>query len=180
MELTDAKKKRETELLEKFCVLLNEKKVKIRELQGLVLAGGGTGRGKRKVRDEEDEEDVKGEMMDVDEGSPVGSGREDEEEEEAGRVTPGGETETGSEGEEEPSYSFRSAPPATAAGKGKGKAREVTPPPTKPVRAARRKPTASPEPVAAQASIAHRTRHAAAAVAAKPDEGSETESDDEL
>ncbi|KAK0740654.1 hypothetical protein B0T18DRAFT_213661 [Schizothecium vesticola] len=192
VELTDAKKKREAELLEKFCALLNEKKVKIREQQRMLAGGrgeihpvgggGGTGRGKRKVRDEEEEEG--GEKMDVDEESPQASARE-EEEEDAGRVTPAGETETGSEGEEGPSYSFRSPPPpvvhrgAGAAGKGKGKekAREATPPPRAPMRAPRRKPTASPEP--APASIAHRTRHAAA-VAAKPDEGSETESDDEL
>ncbi|KAK1832741.1 hypothetical protein QBC39DRAFT_67184 [Podospora conica] len=198
-ELTDAKKRRETELLEKFCVLLNEKKVKIREQQTLLAGvevgdvkvplggGGGGGRGKRKVREEEEED-----KMDVDEEvgvSPEEEGRVTPVEEE-GRVTPQGEeTETGSEGEDdEPaaSYSFRSPPKVIgrgggAAGKGKGKAREVTPSPPPPVRATRRKPTASPEPEPepAPASIAHRTRHAAA-VAAKPDEGSETESDDEL
>jgi hypothetical protein len=35
-ELTESKKARETEILEKFCVLLNEKKVKIREQQRLL------------------------------------------------------------------------------------------------------------------------------------------------
>ena len=59
--------------------------------------------------------------------------------------------------------------------KGKGKAREVTRPPPPP----RRKSTVSPDPPLQQASIAHRTRHAAA-VAEKVDQGSETESDDEL
>jgi hypothetical protein len=37
-ELTEAKTARETELLEKFCALLNEKKVKIREQQRLLSA----------------------------------------------------------------------------------------------------------------------------------------------
>ena len=37
-ELTESKKARETELLEKFCVLLNEKKLKIREQQRLLAS----------------------------------------------------------------------------------------------------------------------------------------------
>lgn len=129
-ELTWAKKAGETEMLEKVCILLNEKKVKIREQQRLLgtasvdpsrLAGlpvavptspkrvpkaSRTSKRKAPARDASDDSDDGFEKMDVDKTNnapePPSPGEKDYNTESEDIETPDGdETETGSEPEEE-------------------------------------------------------------------------------
>ena len=130
-ELTRAKKAGETEMLEKVCILLNEKKVKIREQQRLLSTASvnpskltslpadlptspkrvpkASRASKRKApaRDASDDSDDGFEKMDVDKTNnsrapPSPGEKDDDTESEEDAITPiGDETETGSEPDEE-------------------------------------------------------------------------------
>lgn len=215
-ELTQAKKVREAELLEKLCGLLNEKKVKIREQQLLLKsarmdesklaaleatrpsssgarAPKASRSSKRKVPQDvsSDESDDGFEKMDVDQPGPTAASPPThtmDADSDVGQQTPDeGDDATASEDEEDE----EPLPKPTRATKGKGRAARSTasPPARTPKGKGRetltmhpKRVAASPSPVPSPAKAAV-TRHRAAAASAAPppaNEGSETESDDEL
>ncbi|KAK1761167.1 DNA repair protein XRCC4 [Echria macrotheca] len=195
-ELTKAKKSREDEMVEKFCALLNEKKVKIREQQRLLstarvdpsrLAAVQAARApspvrvpkpsraaKRKTREPEssEESDDAFEKMDVDkkEAGPASLPPSEKEDSDldAGKQTPvQDDTETDSEADEDD----QALPAVTSYQRkspatAKGKGKEALT--MHPKRATPNPPSSSP----ARAAVRRHEQH--------PPKGSETESDDEL
>ncbi|KAK4237651.1 hypothetical protein C8A03DRAFT_44531 [Achaetomium macrosporum] len=208
-ELTESKKAREAEILEKFCVLLNEKKVKIREQQRLLstaqvdrsrleAARASQATRPKITEDRKPAPSRRAKRKALEDASGGGSSSDSDDGFEKAKA--GGdkmdvdpkEPETPKEIDESAESEDRETTDDDATGSGPEDEDEAPPPPSPPTRA-RQQRTPEPKSRAAAASRATKGKDVAIhppkrelrkttpkATTPPPAEGSETESDDEL